>query len=105
MNLNNQIIQVEKLLRRTIPKMIKINLDLSTDLPTVNADPTEVEQVLMNLAVNARDAMPDGGRLTVKTSSAVLDEEYCKLHVEANPGEYRSTGSLRFWLWDGQRNC
>ena len=59
MNLNKQIVQVEKLLRRTIPKMIDINLDLSADLPKINADPSQVEQVLMNLAVNARDAMPD----------------------------------------------
>ena len=69
MNLNKQIVQVEKLLRRTIPKMIDIQLDLSADLPEINADPSQIEQVLMNLAVNARDAMPDDGKLTVKTYS------------------------------------
>ena len=88
MSLNKQIVQVEKLLRRTIPKMIDIHLDLSPDLPDINADPSQIEQVLMNLAVNARDAMPDKGNLTVKTEALTLDEEYCRLHVEANPGEY-----------------
>jgi len=88
MNLNKQIVQVEKLLRRTIPKMVDISLDLSPDLPAINADKSQVEQVLMNLAVNARDAMPDVGKLTVRTSVVTLDEEYCRLHLEATPGEY-----------------
>jgi two-component system cell cycle sensor histidine kinase/response regulator CckA len=88
LNLNRRVIQVEKLLRRTIPKMIEIELDLSHDLAEVSADPTQVEQILMNLAVNARDAMPDKGRLTIVTKNVSLDEEYCKLHVEAKPGEY-----------------
>ena len=69
MNLNKQIVQVEKLLRRTIPKMIDIQLELSADLPKINADPSQMEQVLMNLAVNARDAMPDNGKLTLRTDS------------------------------------
>ena len=88
MNLNKQIVQVEKLLRRTIPKMIDINLDLSPDLPKIYADPSQVEQALMNLAVNARDAMPDGGKLTVGTSTVTLNEEYSRRHVESSPGEY-----------------
>ena len=88
MNLNKQIVQVEKLLRRTIPKMVDINLDLSADLPEINADQSQVEQMLMNLAVNARDAIPDIGKLTVRTSVVTLDEEYCGLHLEATPGEY-----------------
>jgi two-component system, cell cycle sensor histidine kinase and response regulator CckA len=65
MNLNKQIVEVEKLLRRTIPRMVKIDLTLSPDLPAINADPSQVEQILMNLAVNARDAMPEVGKLTV----------------------------------------
>ena len=67
LNLNRRIMQVEKLLRRTIPKMIDIQMDLSDDLAEIHADPTQMEQVLMNLAVNARDAMPDRGKLTVGT--------------------------------------
>ncbi len=88
MNLNKQIVQVEKLLRRTIPRMVDIGLELSPDLPRIDADPSQVEQVLMNLAVNARDAMPDKGKLTVRTDILTLDEEYCRLQVEASPGEY-----------------
>jgi two-component system, cell cycle sensor histidine kinase and response regulator CckA len=88
MNLNKQIVQVEKLLRRTIPRMVDIDLNLSPDLPAINADPSQVEQVLMNLAVNARDAMPEAGKLTVRTSLVTLEEDYCRTHVEAIPGEY-----------------
>ena len=104
MNLNKQIVQVEKLLRRTIPRMVDIQLELSADLPDINADPSQVEQVLMNLSINARDAMPDVGKLTVRTSLVTLDEEYCRLHVEANPGEYVSAGILGHGPWDGQGN-
>jgi CheY-like chemotaxis protein len=88
MNLNKQIVQVEKLLRRSISKMIDIKLELSADVPEINADASQIEQVLINLAVNARDAMPDVGQLTLRTSIVTLDEEYCRLHVEANPGEH-----------------
>jgi CheY-like chemotaxis protein len=88
LNLNRRILQVEKLLRRTIPKMIDIELDLSDDLADIDADPTQMEQVLMNLAVNARDAMQDKGTLTVRTRNVTLDEEYCRTHAEAKPGEY-----------------
>ena len=69
LNLNHEIEQVKKLLTRTIPKMVEIELVLSDELATVNADPTQVEQILMNLAVNAKDAMPDGGKLTIETQT------------------------------------
>jgi CheY-like chemotaxis protein len=88
MNLNQQIGQVAKLMRRTIPRMVDICLELSADLPEINADPSQAEQVLMNLAVNACDAMPDGGKLTVRTSPATLKEEYCRLNVGATAGDY-----------------
>lgn len=88
LNLNRSVDQAERFLRRTISKMIEIQLDLSGDLAEINADPTQMEQVLMNLAVNARDAMPDGGKLTVGTRNVTLDEEYCRIHAETRPGEY-----------------
>jgi two-component system, cell cycle sensor histidine kinase and response regulator CckA len=88
LNLNRRILQVEKLLRRTIPKMIDIQLDLSDDLADINADPTQMEQVLMNLALNGRDAMPDRGKLTVGTKNVTLDDEYCRVHAGAKAGEY-----------------
>ncbi|AFM25928.1 PAS domain S-box protein [Desulfomonile tiedjei] len=88
LNLNRQVKQLEALLERTIPKMIDIRLQLAEVLHRVNADPTQIEQILMNLAVNARDAMPDGGTLTIGTRNVELDEEYCGFHADVEPGEY-----------------
>jgi two-component system, cell cycle sensor histidine kinase and response regulator CckA len=88
MCLNHQIRSVQKLLARMIPKMIDIRLELADDLKRINADPVQVEQILMNLAVNARDAMPDGGILTLKTENVTIDKEYCGVHAETLPGPY-----------------
>lgn len=87
-NLNQEIRQVLKLLERTLPKMIHIEVHLAEDLANINADPAQIEQVLMNLAVNARDAMQEGGKLIIDTENVVLDEEYCSRHVGARPGQY-----------------
>ncbi len=87
-NLNDQVRNVQKLLYKTIPKMIEIRTHLDDDLPIVMADPTQIEQVLLNLAVNSRDAMPDGGLLTFQTRHALLDQNYCRLHPDVQPGEY-----------------
>ena len=88
LNLNHEVEHATKLLTRTIPKMIEIELYLSDDLAEVNADPTQVEQILMNLTVNGRDAMPDGGKLTFETKRVTLEKEYCGLHVGSKPGDY-----------------
>ena len=66
--------------------MIDIDLDMSNDLWTINAVPSQIEQILMNLAVNARDAMTDGGRLTIKTNNIVSDEEFCRSYPNTKPG-------------------
>jgi PAS domain S-box-containing protein len=87
-DLNQEVRQVEKLLRRTIPRMIDIDLYLDRSISIVNADAAQIEQVMMNLGVNAMDAMPDGGKMTIETQNEVLDEEYCRRHLEAVPGEY-----------------
>ncbi|MFA6223665.1 MAG: PAS domain S-box protein [Desulfomonilaceae bacterium] len=87
-DLNHEIDQVRQLLSQTIPKTIRIDLRLSDDLNTVQADPSQIVQVLMNLGVNARDAMPDGGELTIETANIQLDKEYCNSHLEAKPGSY-----------------
>ncbi|MFH1114465.1 MAG: PAS domain S-box protein [Pseudomonadota bacterium] len=87
-DLNQRIGQTHKFLQRTIPKMIDIDLVLAEDLARIHADPTQVDQVLMNLAVNARDAMPEGGKLVIETSNVVIDEDHAGSHLEAEPGPY-----------------
>jgi len=86
--LNKEIVEFQSLLSRTIPKTIKIDLQLNGDLELAQADSSQVMQILMNLGVNARDAMPDGGTLTVQTRNEQLNEEYCRSHLGARPGIY-----------------
>ena len=74
LDLNQQVLNVRALLERTIPKMIRIELDLADPLEPIDADATQIEQVLMNLAINAKDAMPDGGSLRIQTSRVNLEE-------------------------------
>ncbi|MGC8659481.1 MAG: PAS domain S-box protein, partial [Desulfomonilaceae bacterium] len=88
LNLNDEIRHIKKLLDHTIPKMIEIELDLQENLNLINADSSQVEQIIMNLAVNARDAMPDGGRFVVETENIILDQVYCASHIEAAPGPH-----------------
>ena len=87
-DLNHEVESVRLLLERTIPKMIDIEFNLAEDLKIINGDPGQVEQILMNLAVNAKDAMSDVGKLLVETNNVTLDEAYCKMHRVANPGDY-----------------
>jgi PAS domain S-box-containing protein len=87
-NLNHEIIEFEKLLSRTIPKIIRIDLRLGGDVESIEADPSQIGQILMNLGVNSRDAMPDGGTLTIETAGAILDQGYCAIHPEVKPGSY-----------------
>ncbi len=85
----NQVIkQVEKLLKRTIPKMIDIELRLTEPILTVNADPVQLEQVLLNIGVNARDAMPDGGRLIVATANVTPDNMFRKVNLQEGTTDY-----------------
>ena len=84
-DLNHEIAQVQKLLSHSIPKTIKIDLRLSDALERVLADPSQTGQVIMNLGVNARDAMPDGGTLTIETANVELDKDYCGIHLEVHP--------------------
>jgi PAS domain S-box-containing protein len=88
LNLNNEVQQVHELLKRTIPKMIEIKLRLSKNLKPVNADPSQIGQALMNLAVNAKDAMPGGGKILIETENVGLDDKFCKTHIGATPGDY-----------------
>ncbi|MEE4352006.1 MAG: PAS domain S-box protein [Desulfatiglans sp.] len=87
-DLNHDVLQVSTMLERTIPKMIEIRLDLAEDLSIVKADSVQLEQIMMNLGVNARDAMPTGGRLSFETRNVYLDDHFCSLNVGSIPGEY-----------------
>ncbi len=87
-SLNKHVRNVEKLLRRTIPKMIDIRLEVKESIGRINADPSQIEQVIINLALNARDAVTDEGSITIQTLTATLDEDYCRLNPEARPGNY-----------------
>jgi PAS domain S-box-containing protein len=86
--INTQIEKAEGMLSRTIPKMIRIELQLKKDLPTVYVDPGQIEQVVMNLVINARDAMPEGGRIVIETDAVTLDEESAKAELVPGPGQY-----------------
>jgi two-component system, cell cycle sensor histidine kinase and response regulator CckA len=88
LNPNQVIQQVEAILGRTLPKTIKVDLMLQERLSAISADPVQIEQILLNLAVNARDAMPEGGTLFFQTSNVSLDESYCREHLGAEPGDY-----------------
>lgn len=88
LNLNQEILQFQALISRTIPKTIKIDLHLNGDLESAQADSSQIGQILMNLAVNARDAMPNGGTLTMATDNVELDQDYCRRHLGANAGRY-----------------
>jgi two-component system cell cycle sensor histidine kinase/response regulator CckA len=87
-NLNHELNQVEHLLGRTIPKMVDIEMRLANNLRLIDADPTQIEQILLNLALNAAHAMPEGGKLIFETKNVEMDEEYCRTHPETRPGEY-----------------
>jgi len=77
-----------KVLKQTLPKSITVKSELEPDLWIVKADPTQIHQVLMNLSINARDAMPMGGVLTIAAENVTLDETYARVHLDAKPGEY-----------------
>jgi signal transduction histidine kinase/CheY-like chemotaxis protein len=88
-DLNNVIADVEKILRRLIGEDIELLTPSAPKLGAVMADPGQIEQVLLNLAVNARDAMPHGGKLIVETTNMVIDEEYVREHgLSIPPGPY-----------------
>ena len=88
LDLNEVVQSAGRLLQRVIPESIKLELALSSRAGKVKVDRTQLEQVLINLAVNARDAMPDGGRLTIETSQIELTEEFADRHPETSPGPY-----------------
>jgi PAS domain S-box-containing protein len=88
LNLNVVIKDLEKMLRRLISENIELDLHLDRALTAVKADAGQMEQVILNLAVNARDAMPQGGKLTMSTTNVNLDETYVRKQEDVTPGSY-----------------
>ena len=87
-DLNAEVQRIADLLFRTIPKMIEIKLNLHSGLHIVEVDSAHFEQVILNLATNARDAMPEGGMLLLETRNLIVDDKFCNKHPELKPGKY-----------------
>jgi PAS domain S-box-containing protein len=87
-NLNDVVMSLDSLLRRLIGEDIEVMTVPANDLGSVKADPGQIEQVIMNLALNSRDAMPQGGKLTLETANVILDDTYAGTHQPVVPGRY-----------------
>ncbi|HLK63981.1 MAG TPA: response regulator [Bryobacteraceae bacterium] len=87
-DLNDLVQNIDKMLRRIIGEDIDLHLKLADGLSSVTVDPSHIDQVIMNLAVNSRDAMPDGGALTIETANVEMTEEYAGSHLGIAPGPY-----------------
>jgi len=88
MNLEPAVRSVERMLQRIIRENIRLELLADERTWNVRTDPGQIEQIILNLVTNARDAMPDGGQLTIELRNAILDEYYAQLHPEVSPGRY-----------------
>jgi CheY-like chemotaxis protein len=80
--------EIVKILRETLPKSIEISFEIPNDLWIISADATQMHQVLMNLCVNARDAMPEGGSIAIRAENVYVDENYARMHLEAKAGRF-----------------
>jgi nitrogen-specific signal transduction histidine kinase/CheY-like chemotaxis protein len=87
-NLNSVVVEMKQLLERLAGEDVEISVKLDSNLGSVKADPAQMERVIMNLAVNARDAMPEGGKLILETANAELDASYINRHTAAVAGKY-----------------
>jgi len=88
LNLNVLIKNLQNMLRRVIGEDIELITQLAVDLGRVKADSGQIEQVIMNLVVNAKDAMPSGGKIIIETANVELDEAYAQRHIAVKPGRY-----------------
>jgi two-component system cell cycle sensor histidine kinase/response regulator CckA len=88
LNLNTVVAEMSTMLRRLIGEDIELIAIAQPDLGLISADPVQIQQIIMNIAANARDAMPHGGRFTIETSNVDIDEDYARGHPTINPGPY-----------------
>ncbi|RMF85885.1 MAG: PAS domain S-box protein, partial [Nitrospinota bacterium] len=88
LDLNVLIANLQEMLRRLISENIDLRLHLAPGLGQIKADPSQMEQLVVNLVLNARDAMPDGGRISIETANVELDEAYARRHARVTPGPY-----------------
>jgi PAS domain S-box-containing protein len=88
LDLRKVVADLENLLHRALGERVALETHFSEDLMAIEADPGQIEQVLVNLSVNARDAMPDGGRLLIEVDNTELDDEYAYMHPDTEPGAY-----------------
>ena len=88
LDLNSVILDMKKLLGRLLGEDIELHTSAGAELGNIKADPGQIEQVIVNLAVNARDAMPNGGQITIETANVDLDEAYARTHISVQPGWY-----------------
>ncbi|HRI04502.1 MAG TPA: PAS domain S-box protein [Pyrinomonadaceae bacterium] len=87
-NLKHLIKEIVSVLKETLPRSIKLEYEIEPELWTISADPTQIHQVLMNVCLNARDAMPDGGTLTIQAGNVVIDDNYARMNIDARAGSY-----------------
>ena len=88
LNVNSVLANTQKMLHRVIGEDVKLELKPARDLGHIRADPVHIEQAIVNLAVNARDAMPTGGRIVIESANVQLDETYTRTHPGVNPGDF-----------------
>ena len=91
-DVNERVQAIQPLVRRTLPANIELETALDPQLGSTEIDASELDTALLNLVVNARDAMPEGGKLTIETANSVLDEHYAERHSEVEPGDYVMIG-------------
>ena len=89
-NVNHEILEIYSILKHSIPKMIEINLELSEDINQIYGSNTNIQQIIMNLVINARDAIKDDGKISIKTQEVILDDLFCEMFTNLTKGKYIS---------------